>query len=93
MEDKARAHVKISGRVQGVFFRMETQRAAESHGVYGWVKNRHDGRVEAIFEGDADRVDRMIEWCRKGSPMSQVQKVDVNREVYSGEFAGFDIAY
>jgi len=93
MADRARAHVKISGRVQGVFFRMETQRAAESHGVYGWVKNRRDGRVEAIFEGDADRVDRMIEWCRKGSSMSQVRKVDVNREVYSGEFAGFDITY
>ena len=93
MEDKARAHVIISGRVQGVFFRMETQQAAESYGVCGWVKNRRDGRVEAIFEGDADCVDRMIEWCRKGSAMSEVQKVDVNWEVYSGEFTGFDVTY
>ena len=51
MEKQVRAHVIISGRVQGVFFRVETQRAAEQFGALGWVRNRPDGTVEAVFEG------------------------------------------
>jgi len=93
MGEKARAHVVISGRVQGVFFRMETQRAAKNRGVYGWVKNRRDGKVEAVFEGDKKRVDAMIEWCWKGSPMAQVQNVEVVGEDYSGEFVDFSVTY
>ena len=93
MAEKKRVHVVIGGRVQGVFFRVETQRAAEAHKVCGWVKNRPDGRVEAVFEGDADRVGEMIQWCWKGSPRSQVDAVDVTEEAYAGDLTGFRITY
>ena len=93
MENKARAHAIISGRVQGVFFRMETKRAADGLGVFGWVKNQSDGTVEAVFEGDRDRVDAALDWCREGPPGADVADVAVNWEDYSGDFKGFDINY
>ena len=93
MEDSVRVHVIISGRVQGVCYRMETQHAAEQLGVSGWVRNRPDGRVEAVFEGDPARVNQVLQWCRKGPPLSQVSQVDVSWEAYIGEFEGFDITF
>ena len=91
--EKIRAHVVVTGRVQGVFFRMETKHAAERTGVSGWVRNKNDGTVEAVFEGDEDRVDSVVEWCREGPPYARVIKVDVNRQAYQGEFEGFKITY
>lgn len=93
MENKTRAHVIIRGRVQGVFFRMETKRAADGFGVFGWVKNLLDGSVEAVFEGDRDRVDATVNWCREGPPSADVADVTVNWEDYTGEFKAFDINY
>ena len=93
MENKVRAHASISGRVQGVFFRMETKRAADQFGVSGWVRNRRDGTVEALFEGDQDRVDAVLGWCKEGPPHAQVSAVKVEWENYAGEFNGFDITY
>ena len=93
MEEKVRAHAVIGGRVQGVFFRMETKRAADGFGVFGWVKNRPDGTVEAVFEGDRDRVEAIVDWCRKGPPSADVADVTVNWEGYTGEFKGFDINF
>jgi len=93
MQNKARARVIISGRVQGVFFRMETKRAAGDIGVSGWVKNQLDGTVEAVFEGGRDRVDAIVEWCRQGPPNAVVTDVNVSWEDYSGEFEGFEIDY
>ena len=93
MEDKKRAHVIISGRVQGVFFRMETHKAAQLYGVSGWVKNKADGTVEALFEGDKTSVDLILEWCRKGSPPAKVEKTEVNWEDYTAEFEEFNITY
>ena len=93
MEEAVRVHVIISGRVQGVCYRMETQRAAEKWGVSGWVKNRPDGTVEAVFEGDRTSVNQMLQWCRKGPPFSKVSHVDVRWEAYIGEFKGFDITF
>ena len=93
MEKQVRAHVVISGRVQGVFFRVETQRAAERFGVLGWVRNRPDGTVEAVFEGPQQNVDAALDWCRQGPRMSHVDKVDVNWQEYTGEFKHFDITY
>jgi len=90
---EVRAHVIISGKVQGVFFRAETQRAAENYGVSGWVRNRSDGAVEALFEGEEEDVNTIIEWCKEGSPYSKVKNVDVTWEEYSGEFNTFEIAY
>lgn len=91
MNDKVRAHAVISGRVQGVFFRAETQRAAHQYHVFGWVRNRADGTVEAVFEGDAQNVAQILEWCKQGSPSAQVDSVDVTWEDSTGEFDSFDI--
>jgi len=90
---KARAHIVVSGRVQGVFFRSETQDEANRRNVSGWVRNLPDGRVEAVFEGEKEDVDRLIEFCRRGPPGAQVSKVDVQWEDYVGEFRGFKIRY
>jgi acylphosphatase len=90
---KVRAHVLIHGRVQGVCFRMETQRAAKAHRVTGWVRNLADGRVEALFEGDPADVDSMLQWCQTGAPMARVDKVAVEWEPYTGEYGGFGIAF
>ncbi len=93
MADNSRAHAIISGRVQGVFYRAETQKAARQHGVTGWVKNRADGTVEAVFEGSENDVASMIEWCKSGSSQARVENVDVDWEGYTGEFSAFDVAY
>jgi len=93
MENEARAHVIISGRVQGVCFRMETQRTAKRIGVLGWVKNRFDGTVEAVFEGDKKQVDQIIEWCRKGPSLSVVSNLEITWEPFTGEFKNFDITF
>ena len=93
METKVRAHVIISGRVQGVFFRMETKRAADVFGVFGWVKNRRDGTVEALFEGDQERVDAVLAWCQEGPGHARVSDVKVDWQDYAGEFNAFDVTY
>ncbi len=93
-EKKVRARVVITGKVQGVFFRAETQRAANNiGGISGWVKNLADGSVEAVFEGYENKVIEILEWCKKGSPHSRVKNVNVTWEEYKGEFAGFDIKW
>jgi len=91
--EKVRAHVIIEGRVQGVFFRYHTQDKAYQIGVKGWVKNRRDGRVEALFEGDKDRVDQIIQWCHRGPSEARVMKVHLTWEDYTGEFDDFSINY
>lgn len=93
MDKKVRARVRIRGRVQGVCFRMETQRAAEQYGVSGWVKNRRDGTVEAVFEGDEERVGSILAWCKKGPHMAEAHHVDTHWEEYTGEFSDFEITY
>jgi acylphosphatase len=93
MSDLVRAHVIITGRVQGVFFRLETQHAAESRKVNGWVRNKTDGSVEAVFEGGRDNVDATLSWCRKGPPRSRVDDVKITWQAYTGEFSGFNVSY
>lgn len=88
-----RVRIRISGLVQGVFFRAYTQEEALKLGLTGWVRNLPDGSVEAMVEGDAARVDRMIAWCSKGSPQSAVSRVQVQEEQPSGEFGSFAIRY
>ncbi len=86
-----RAHVYISGRVQGVFFRMSAAEEARRLGLSGWVRNRMDGRVEAVFEGEAQAVERMLQWCRQGPPHAHVDTVlDVSGEKPEG-LAGFEV--
>ena len=91
--DNVRAHAIIEGRVQGVFFRHYTQETALRLGLKGWVRNRRDGTVEAVFEGDREDVHKMIKWCHKGPPSARVAKVNVTWEVYTGEFDDFSVAY
>lgn len=88
-----RVHVFISGRVQGVFFRAETQRAAMGLNLTGWVRNVADGRVEAVFEGENANVEKMLVWCHHGPPASRVQEFVVEKEIYIGEFTDFGIKY
>lgn len=90
---KARAHVLISGRVQGVFFRSEIKREAGRHGVSGWVRNLPDEKVEAVFEGERENVEKLLEFCGRGPPGARVTRTDVSLETYSGEFRGFEIRY
>jgi acylphosphatase len=90
---KDRAHVYVSGLVQGVFFRHETRKHALRFGVSGWVRNRPDGRVEAMFEGERESVERMIDFCRRGPAGAEVQDVEVHWEPWKGEFQDFRIAY
>jgi acylphosphatase len=86
-----RVHVFISGLVQGVNFRMATRREAETRRVTGWVTNAPDGRVEAVFEGDAPDVQRMVDWCHHGPSRARVERVEVETQPYTGEFDGFDV--
>ncbi|HVL50831.1 MAG TPA: acylphosphatase [Actinomycetota bacterium] len=80
-----RAHVWVSGRVQGVFFRQETARAAGARGVGGWVRNMPDGRVEAVFEGRRAAVQAMVGWVKAGPPLATVDDVEVGWEDPQGE--------
>lgn len=88
-----RAHLLISGHVQGVFFRAFTQRQANSLALRGWVRNLPDGRVEALFEGERAIVERMVAWCRLGPPNAYVTDVAVSFEPATGEFTSFAVAY
>jgi acylphosphatase len=93
MEEKVRAHAAISGKVQGVFFRMETKNTADSYGVTGWVRNRSDGSVEAVFEGDRQNVKKVIDWCKRGPTFSRVEEVDVQWEDGIKGHNMFEITY
>jgi len=86
-----RAHVFVSGRVQGVNFRWYTQRKAEELGLTGWVRNLWDGRVEAVFEGEAQAVQRAVNWCHVGPPSAHVDDVEVSYEGPTGEFSRFRV--
>jgi acylphosphatase len=88
-----RVHAYISGRVQGVFFRAETQRTAVGFNLTGWVRNMADGRVEAVFEGENENVDKMIAWCRIGPPRARVENVTIKEEPNTGEFWDFSVKY
>jgi len=91
--ENARTRVIIEGRVQGVFFRYHTQEMALGLGLKGWVKNRRDGSVEALFEGDRDNVNQAIEWCNRGPAQARVIRVHQTWEEYRGEFEDFSITY
>jgi acylphosphatase len=82
---KTRAEVRITGFVQGVFFRAEARARARSLGLAGWVRNMPDGSVAAVFEGDAEKVESMVEWCRRGPRGAQVEDVEVAWSAPQGE--------
>jgi acylphosphatase len=80
-----RVRVLVRGRVQGVFFRGEARSRAESLGLGGWIRNLRDGSVEAVFEGDAERVQSMVDWCRRGPRGAVVESVETAEEEPAGE--------
>jgi len=88
---KVRAHLLISGIVQGVAFRYYTQDIAQSLGIKGWVKNCWDGKVELVIEGEDDKVKELIDWCSRGPRSAIVEKIDIRWEEYKGEFNSFSI--
>jgi acylphosphatase len=90
---KVRVHAVVSGDVQGVFFRANTRDRAHQLHINGWVRNRPDGRVEAVFEGDREDVEQMLEFCRAGPSGARVERVDVQWQEHKNEFSTFEIIY
>lgn len=90
---KIRAHVYVTGRVQGVYFRQNTRHQAQMRSVKGWVRNLSDGRVEAVFEGEEDPVKAMVDFCGRGPAGSAVTDVAVIWEPFANEFLSFAILY
>jgi acylphosphatase len=88
-QEQIRAHIFVSGRVQGVGYRYSTLHQAQRLGVNGWVRNLPDGRVEAIFEGSRTVVDEIIRWCHKGPTAAVVKDVAVEYEELEG-LQGFE---
>ncbi len=92
-QEKVRAHLFVSGRVQGVFFRENAKKKAEKMSVSGWIKNLKDGRIEAILEGDKANVVELIKWAEHGPFWAKVESVETNWENYRAEFNNFEIKY
>jgi acylphosphatase len=90
---KQRVHLVLTGRVQGVCFRMGALEKAEELGVTGWVRNRYDGAVEAVAEGEESQVLAFRDWCRRGPPHAHVIHVDESISPASGEFVEFRISH
>ncbi len=93
MDRLVEAHVFISGRVQGVFYRASTRDKAVELGLSGWVRNLPDGRVEALFQGDEEKVKEMIAWCERGPSYSSVSNIDVEFGEVSDLMQGFEVRY
>jgi acylphosphatase len=91
--EKARARVRVSGHVQGVFFRAFTEEVARSYGLTGWVRNMSDGQVEALLEGEKQGVERAVSSLRSGPPAARVEDVEVRWEDFTDEFGSFSVRY
>ena len=89
--DRERAHLYVSGQVQGVFFRDSARKRAERLGLTGWVKNLPDGRVEALFEGPSEKVREMVRWCEQGPSQAEVEDVDTDFEAPEGDLTSFEV--
>lgn len=85
MVDRTRAHVSVSGNVQGVYFRATTRDRARKVGVDGWVRNLGDGRVEAVFEGPEEDATELVDFCHEGSDAARVDDVEVTYKDPQGE--------
>lgn len=90
---KVRRRIIVEGYVQGIFFRATTQEKARELQISGWVRNRWDGTVEVLAEGEESRVAELIRWCHKGPPGARVTHVRVEEEPYQEEFREFNIRY
>ena len=90
---KQRIRIFVKGKVQGVFFRQALKVMAKKNDVFGWVKNLKDGRVEAVLEGDEEKVARLVEWSHGGPANARVEDVEIRNEKFIGEFSKFDVLY
>jgi len=90
-DDRTRARVRVSGRVQGVFFRDSTRQKARDLGLQGHVKNTPEGDVEALFEGPKGAVEEMVRWCEGGPTHASVENVSVDYEAPGEDLAGFEV--
>ena len=90
---KARVHILISGLVQGVFFRASIAEKARKLKLTGWARNLPDGKVEAVFEGEREKIEEIFGWAKKGPRIAVIDKVDVEWKRYQGEFSSFEIKY
>ena len=90
---KIRVHIFVSGRVQNVCFRGDTQQIARELEITGWVKNLPDGKVEIIAEGEKEKLKQMVDWVKQGPPAAQVNNIDIEWQEYKGEFKDFHIVY
>ncbi len=88
---KKRVQLVIQGRVQGVFFRANTKKEAESLSVYGFAMNQSNGSVKVVMEGSEENLVKLIEWCKIGPPLARVDEVDIEWDVYKNEFSSFEI--
>ncbi|MEM0493259.1 MAG: acylphosphatase [Candidatus Thermoplasmatota archaeon] len=92
-DKKKSIRVKITGRVQGVWFRSNTKQKADELGLVGWVKNMDDGSVEAVFQGEEDKINDIVKWCYKGPPLARVDKVYIKNEGLTESYKSFEILY
>ena len=88
--NQSRVRLLIEGRVQGVFFRASAVEQATRLGVKGWIRNRRDGSVELLAEGENSAVGALVAWCHQGQPRARVERVHVERQDYQGEFRAFN---
>lgn len=90
---KQRVRIFVTGKVQGVFFRQTLKVMAKKNDVFGWVKNLKDGRVEAVLEGEGEKIDRLIVWAHSGPANARVEDVEIRNEKFTDEFSKFDVLY
>jgi acylphosphatase len=88
-----RFKIRVCGRVQGVFFRYNTKKVADKLKLNGYVRNNPNGIVEIVAEGSDEKINKLIEWCKKGPIGSKVEKVEIKEEKYKKEFENFSIVY
>lgn len=90
---KKRLLISIVGKVQGVTYRGNTKKYAESLNIKGWVKNNSDGAVSIVAEGEEEKLQQLVEWCEEGPRYANVKKISTSWENYIGDLHGFDIIY
>jgi acylphosphatase len=88
-----RIRIFVTGKVQGVFFRQALKVMAKKNNIFGWVKNLEDGRVEAVLEGDEEKISRLVEWAHGGPANARVEDVEICNEKFIDEFSKFDVLY
>jgi len=93
MAKRERVHIFVLGLVQGVFFRSKTKAKAEELNLFGWVRNLDDGRVEILAEGEKEKLEKLIEWAKRGPELARIDNLAVGWEKAQGEFENFEIKY